>query len=159
ADFFLSLPAADQAELLEAMPAAEKRTWLRTLAPHDAAHVVRAAGDEAGKDLLSLIDEPTRHEVCGLLAHAEDSAGGLMDPRYARLRAEMTVEEALWYLRQQLRERRHTLSYAYVLDEDRRLVGVVPHWRRLVEREAAPGREVMTRDVGSSPEDLPPPAV
>jgi magnesium transporter len=154
-DFFLSLPAADQAELLTSMPAAEKRTWIRALPPHDASHVVRAAGERLGGVLLSLLDEQTRHEVCGLLAHADDRAGGLLDPRYARLRAEMTMEEALWYLRQQLRERRHTLSYAYVLDEDQRLVGVVPYWQLLVEDEAAAVRDIMKRDVVSIREDLP----
>jgi magnesium transporter len=137
------------------MPTAERRTWIRALPPHDAAHVVRAAGERSGRVLLSLLDETTRHEVIGLIAHAEDSAGGLMDPRYARLRAEMTVEEALWYLRQQLRERRHTLTYAYVLDEAQRLVGVVPHWQLLVESEAAAVRDIMKKDVISIREDLP----
>jgi magnesium transporter len=102
-----------------------------------------------------LLDEPTRHEILGLLAHAEDSAGGLMDPRYARLRAEITVEEALWYLRQQLRERRHTLTYAYVLDEGQHLVGVVPHWQLLVENEEAAVSDIMKKDVISIREDLP----
>jgi magnesium transporter len=154
-DFFLTLPPIDQAELLAGMPAAEKRTWIRALPPHDAAHVIRAAGDRLGRMLLSLLDEPTRHEILGLLAHAEDSAGGLMDPRYARLRAEITVEEALWYLRQQLRERRHTLTYAYVLDEGQHLVGVVPHWQLLVENEEAAVSDIMKKDVISIREDLP----
>jgi magnesium transporter len=154
-DFFLALGAADQAELLATMAAAEKRTWIRVLPPDDAADVVQAAADEDKPALLALLDEATRREVSALLAHAEDRAGGLMDPRYSRLRADMTIDEAVRYLRQQLRERRHSLPYAYVLDSDQRLLGVVPFWQLLVEGGTATVRAVMKTDVVSIQQDLP----
>src|SRR5262249_28678071 len=47
------------------------------------------------------------------------------NPRYARARAEMTIEEAFSYLRRQVRERPESLHYAYVIDQDQRLGGVV----------------------------------
>jgi magnesium transporter len=154
-DFFLALGAADQAELLATMAPAEKRTWIRVLPPDDAADVVQAATDEDKPALLGLLDEATRREVSALLAHAEDRAGGLMDPRYSRLRADMTIDEAVRYLRQQLRERRHSLPYAYVLDTDQRLLGVVPFWQLLVESGTATVRAVMKTDVVSIQQDLP----
>jgi magnesium transporter len=154
-DFFLALGAADQAELLAMMAAAEKRTWIRVLPPDDAADVMQAASDEDRPALLALLDEATRREVSALLAHAEDRAGGLMDPRYSRLRADMTIDEAVRYLRQQLRERRHSLPYAYVLDTDQRLLGVVPFWQLLVESGTATVRAVMKTDVVSIQQDLP----
>jgi magnesium transporter len=154
-DFFLALNAADQAELLATMAPAEKRTWIRVLPPDDAADVLQAASDEERATQLALLDDATRREVSALLAHAEDRAGGLMDPRYSRLRADMTVDEAVRYLRQQLRERRHSLPYAYVLDADQRLVGVVPFWQLLVENGGASVRNIMKPDVVTIPEDLP----
>ena len=78
-----------------------------------------------------------------------------MDPRYARLRADMTVDEAVRYLRKQLIERRHSLPYAYVLDPDQRLVGVVPYWQLLVESGTASVRDIMKKDVVSISQDLP----
>jgi magnesium transporter len=153
-DFFLSLNAADQAELLSTMAPAEKRTWIRVLPPDDAADVMRAASESERADLLALLDEATRLEVSALLAHAEDSAGGLMDPRYSRLRADMSVDEAVRYLRKQLIERRHSLPYAYVLDADQRLRGVVPFWQLLVENGTAQVRDIMKKDVVSIREDL-----
>ena len=75
--------------------------------------------------LLALLDEPTRREVNALLAYAEDEAGGLMSPRYVRLRPEMTVDEAISYLRRAARERVETIYYIYVLDAEQRLLGVV----------------------------------
>jgi len=124
-DFFLSLRSRDQAELLLELPSPERRSWLRLLAPDDAADVVQEAPREEWPDLLALLDEPTRREVSALLAYAEDDAGGLMSPRYARLRPEMTIDEAIAYLRRQARERPGSLTYSYVLDQEQRLLGVV----------------------------------
>ena len=47
-----------------------------------------------------------------------------MNPRFARLRPEETIDEAITYLRQQL-SHVETIYYAYVLDEGQRLLGVV----------------------------------
>ncbi len=60
-----------------------------------------------------------------LLAYAEDDAGGLMSPRFARVRPDMTVDEAISYLRRQARERVETIYYVYVLDGAQHLLGVV----------------------------------
>jgi magnesium transporter len=154
-DFFLALGAQDQAELLATMAPAEKRTWIRVLPPDDAATVLRVASDEERAALLALLDEATRREVSALLAHDEDLAGGLMDPRYSRLRADMSVDEAVRYLRKQLIERRHSLPYAYVLDPEQRLLGVVPFWQLLVEGGTSQVRDVMRKDVVAIREDLP----
>jgi magnesium transporter len=126
-DFFLSLSAGDQAELLLALPAAERRSWIRLLAPDDAADLVQQVAPEQREELLALLDEPTRHDVSGLLAYAEDDAGGLMNPRYARLRPDMTVDEAITYLRRHAAERTETLTYAYVLSADNKLLGVLSY--------------------------------
>jgi magnesium transporter len=154
-DFFLALVAADQAELLATMAPAEKRTWIRVLPPDDAADVIRASSEEERASLLALLDDATRREVSALLALAEDRAGGLMDPRYSRLRADMTVDEAVRYLRQQLIERRHSLPYAYVLDPDQRLRGVLPFWQLLVESGTSQVKDIMKTEVVSIQEDLP----
>ncbi len=124
-EFFLSLRSRDQADLLLELPSPERRSWLRMLAPDDAADVIQEAPREDWPDLLGLLDEPTRREVSALLAYAEDDAGGLMSPRYARTRPEMTIDEAIAYLRRQARERPESLYYAYVLDQEQRLLGVV----------------------------------
>ena len=42
--------------------------------------------------------------MTALLAYSEDNAGGLMNPRYVRLRHDMTVDEAISYVRKQMRE-------------------------------------------------------
>src|SRR2546422_9323090 len=124
-DLLLSLPARDQVELILETSPGERRSWMRLLPPDDAADVVQAAPEAEREGLLALLDDPTRKEVAALLAYAEDDAGGLMNPRYARLRPDMSVDEAITYLRRQARERLETIYYMYVLDAEQRLLGVV----------------------------------
>jgi magnesium transporter len=123
-DFFLSLGAEAQAFLLLALPAAERRVWMRLLPPDDAADLVQAVSAERRLELLTVLDEPTRKEVSALLAYAEDQAGGLMSPRFARLRPDMFVDEAIAYLRRQA-PMLETVYYIFVVDPEQRLLGVV----------------------------------
>ena len=124
-ELFLNLSAADQAELLPAIPVAERRSFLRLLAFDDAADVIQNLEPEERENALALLDAPTRHNVSALLAYAEDEAGGLMNSNYVRLRPEMTVNEAITYLRTQARTRVETIYYAYVLSQDQMLLGVL----------------------------------
>jgi magnesium transporter len=153
-DFFWNLSAQDQVELLLELPAVERRGWMRFLAPDDAADVVQAAPEEERDGLLALLDDSTRKEVTALLAYAEDQAGGLMSPRFARVRPDMTADEAISYLHKQARERVETIYYVYVLDAQQRLVGVVS-FRQLFE---APGgmkvRDLMQTEVVTVSEQM-----
>jgi magnesium transporter len=124
-DFFVSLPAADQAALLLHFRPGQRRQWMRLLEPDDVADVIQEAGDPHKGGLLALLDVLTRKEVTALLAYEEDEAGGLMSTRYARLRPQMTADEAISFLRRQARVAVETIYYAYVLDPDQRLLGVV----------------------------------
>ncbi|HYG64912.1 MAG TPA: magnesium transporter [Thermoanaerobaculia bacterium] len=152
-DFFLELRSADQLALLLGLPAAARRSWMRLLAPDDAADLLQEATPEVRAELLSLLDAPARQEVSALLAYEEDDAGGLMSPRYARVRPEMTVDEAIGYLRKQA-QTVETLHYAYVLDPRQCLLGVIS----LRDLFAAPGNarvsEVMQTGLVSVEEQM-----
>ena len=152
-DFFLSLSAQEQSDLILALAPGERRTWMRLLAPDDAVDVVQSSPHEARESLLQELDETTRREVLALLAYAEDDAGGLMNPRFARVRPEMTIDEAISYLRRQTREKVETVYYAYVLDAQQHLLGVAS-LRQLFQ--AAPDKrvaDVMSRDLVTVAED------
>jgi len=124
-DFFLSLSAHDQAELLLNVPPIDRRSWVRLLPPDDVADVLQSMDKTHYEDVLPYLDDQTRKEVSALLAYAEDNAGGLMNPRFARLRPEMNLDEAISYLKRQTREQIETIYYTYVLDEQQHLLGVV----------------------------------
>jgi magnesium transporter len=153
-DFFLSLDTRTQAELLAVMPANERQLWMRQLPPDDAADVLQSEPSELRDELFRLLDEPTRREVSALLAYAEDEAGGLMSPRYVRLRPEMSVDEAISYLRRAARERAETIYYIYVLDAEQRLLGVVSFRELFAAAPERLVRDVMRTHVVTVREDL-----
>lgn len=125
-ELFLSLNTHDQAELLQEFSTPlEKRSWVRLLAPDDVADLIQELDASYREDILGLLDPQTRREVTALLAYAEDNAGGLMSSRFARLRPDMTADEAISYLRLQSKTQVETIYYAYVLDSNQKLQGVV----------------------------------
>ncbi len=145
-DFFMGRSARAHALLLQELPERERRLWVRLLPPDDAVDLIQELPPERRGEFLSLLDDRTRNEVRALLAYAEDQAGGLMSPRFARLRPEMPVDEAVSYLRKHVHEHPETIYYAYVLDPEQHLLGVVS----LRELLAAPPKklvsDVMQRD-------------
>jgi magnesium transporter len=140
-DLFLSFGPDDQIELVGDLPLVEKRSWVRLLALDDAADFIQKVPAENRQEILMLLDEVSRQEVMGLMAYAEDEAGGFMNPRYFRLRPDMSVEEAIRYLRAQARTPVETIYYAYVLDYEQKLLGVVSFRELLLARPEEMDRE------------------
>src|SRR5262245_31073535 len=153
-ELFLSLDARAQCELLLVLPANERQLWMRQLPPDDAADLLQAAPAELREALLRLLDEPTRREVSALLAYAEDEAGGLMSPRYVRLRPDMSVDEAIKYLRRAARERAETIYYIYVLDAEQRLLGVASFRELFSAPPERTVRDVMRTNIVTVRDDL-----
>jgi magnesium transporter len=153
-EFFLDSPAADQRQLLTLAPGPERRAWLRILPPDDAADLIQLHPRGERPGLLALLDDATRSEVTALLAYAEDDAGGLMNPRFARVRPDMTVDQAISYLRRQARDRVVTIYYAYALDADQRLLGVVSFRDLFAARPEQTVADVMRREVITVRDDM-----
>ncbi len=104
---------------------------LRTLPPSDTARVLSAMS--------------TAQEVTPLLGHADESAGGLMTRGYVALHPEMTVHQAITFmrLRKPLADEAY---YLYVLDAANHLQGVVNLRELMVSEPETPIVEVMTKD-------------
>lgn len=141
-ELFLHLSALDQVELVEKSPDYELRSWLRLLPLDDITDFLQNVRPEKQPRVLNLLDERVRHEVTGLLAYAEDVAGGLMNPEYIRLRPHMTMVEAIEYIRAQAKTR-NKIYYAYVLDNNQVLRGVISIRDMLLESPNKTVQEIM----------------
>jgi magnesium transporter len=153
-EFFFALDAYDQAGLVRLLPPAEQRLWMRVLAPDDAADLIQELPEEERATLLQQLDPQTRKEVGALLAYEEDEAGGLMNPRYARLRPDWSVDEAITYLRRQTRQQVESLYYAYVVDGGEELLGTISFRELITARGDARVREVMKTDLVTVREEM-----
>jgi len=153
-DFFLSLSRHDQNSLFQDFTRGERRLWIRFLAPDDAADVMQEANDDLRGELLSLVDESVRREIKALLSYNEDEAGGLMNPRFARVRPDMLVAEAIRYVRKQALTKIDPVHYVYVLDSQQKLLGVLSLRQLFV---AAPEKrifEVMEKELVTVPDEM-----
>ncbi len=153
-ELFLSLAAVDQAELIEEGHSREKRSWVRLLAPDDVADLIQEMEPKYREEILGLLDAQTRREVTALLAYAEDNAGGLMSSRFVRMRADMSVDEAISYLRIQAKTQVEMIYYAYVVDADQTLLGIVSFRELFAAAPHKKIREMMKTDLIKVPVGL-----
>ncbi len=153
-EIFLNLSSHDQYELIADMASLERRSWVRLLAPDDTADLIQEFNPDERAQLLVLLDEVARKEVIALLAYAEDDAGGLMSSRFVRLRPDMSVDEAIRYIRVQARTPVETIFYAYVIGTDNVLQGAVSFRELLLSPPNKLVREIMTTDLVTIPEDM-----
>ncbi|ADE15919.1 magnesium transporter [Nitrosococcus halophilus Nc 4] len=152
-NFFHRLTPLEQSQLLMELSPLDRRRWFLTLAPDDAADVIQESPLLMRRELLDMLDVRTRREVFHLLHYAEDVAGGIMSPRFARVRPEASVEEALIALRMQALNQTETIYYAYVVDREERLCGVISIRELFSARSHIKVADLMHTEVVSVPED------
>lgn len=96
---------------------------VEAMSPDDRNHLLRRLDPAVSDQLLRLVDEADRREIAALASHGENTAGAIMTPDYAWLPGGLTVEEALERLRLQAPDR-ETIYYIYIVDDQRRILGV-----------------------------------
>ncbi|MBK9141214.1 MAG: magnesium transporter [Candidatus Melainabacteria bacterium] len=151
---FGALTVKDQAEMIRTLPVDRKRMAIRVLDPDDAADLLQHLQANEREELLALLDTSARAEVRALLAYSEDVAGGLMNPRFVRVRPPMTVTEAISYVRKQLASDVATASYLYVLDFSQKLLGVLSMKELMMAPAGKKIQELMRKDFVSVAEGL-----
>lgn len=72
---------------------------------------------DLGKELISLLSPEGKSEVAALLSYPEDSVGRLMTTDYVAINKDITVEEALQYIRR-YGNNSETIDVIYILDDD-----------------------------------------
>ncbi len=122
---FEELTAREQVDMIGTLSTDAQRLAVRVLDPDDAADLLQSVDFAQRQKLLALLDASARAEVTALLAYAEDVAGGLMNPRFIRVRPHMNVQEAIMYVRKQVTTNPATSSYVYVLSNEQKLMGVI----------------------------------
>jgi magnesium transporter len=133
---FRDLPVASAATALEESEPELQRELLRLVEPARAADIVEEMQPDAAADLLSILSDeesakilaemegPEAREVEQLLTYDENSAGGMMNTEYLRLRPAMTVQVALDSVREQAKEIAQVHD-CFVVMRDRKLAGVL----------------------------------
>jgi magnesium transporter len=124
AEIFAYFPMEAQLKLVAGAGRERMAHIIEEMSHDDRANLLRRLPAPVQESLLRLIDEADRRDIAKLIEYPENTAGAIMTTDYAWLPANITVEEALERLRLQAPDR-ETIYYVYLVDEQRRLQGVV----------------------------------
>ncbi len=130
ADILEEMDPEDAADVLEEMPADE------------AVDIIHRLDPEARMELIAKLEPYFTDEVRQLLEYPTDTVGGHMTSSFASLPLGMTAGEAIERIRQ-LNEELEDLSYVYIVDDDRKLVGVLSFRELVFNRPGAGLADVM----------------
>ncbi len=150
-----ALPAELSSQALAEMPEeAHASETLAALDPGRAAAIVRELDDDDAADILGELDPSQQEQILSgmreertdvdrLLRYDEETAGGRMTSHVVTVPASATAEQALEEIRRQAEEVEHFYQ-VFVVDRDRKLVGVLPFKDLVISRPERPVRSFMT---------------
>ena len=119
------LPAQLQVEILGDIDENLASRLVSKLPHDDAADVLGNMEDDDTEAFLENLPKKFSSEVQELLTYNEDTAGGIMNPLVLTVYSNMTVQEALDTIRIKAEKENMELYYAYVVDKNDHLVGVL----------------------------------
>ncbi|MDL2209591.1 magnesium transporter [Desulfovibrio sp. OttesenSCG-928-O18] len=111
-------------DILESMPPEIAGEFLARMSPDDAADVLDELEEDHRDELLSSLDTEDAEEIRTLMAYDPDTAGGVMNTEVFALEQQLTVDQAIARMRAGI-EDTEIPYYAYIVDDDHHLVGVL----------------------------------
>ncbi|ADH87105.1 magnesium transporter [Desulfurivibrio alkaliphilus] len=154
--FFELLPIEEQAEVFGYFNSAFQQEMVDVLSPRRLAELVSVMDADERVDFFNKLDEEHQQAIMPCLAQAEredirklasyreGTVGAVMTSDYAALTADLTVARALEKLRREAPDK-ETIYNAYVVDEQRRLLGVVSLKDLILARPEAKVQDLMNR--------------
>jgi magnesium transporter len=143
-DVFEYLPQEVQQELINSLHATQVSQIVEAMSPDDRAELFDELPAGVVKRLLQQLSSEERRATATILGYPEGTAGRVMTTEYVQLREGLTVGEALQKIRL-LDEDKETIYYAYVTDNNHKLVQVVSLRQLLFSIPT-----VLIRDIASS---------
>ena len=145
-DALLEMSEDGQVEVMQGLARGLATRIISEMPPDDAVDLLADLPDKTSEALLASMSPVKAGQLRRLLAHGEDTAGGLMTPEAMRLNEELTVGEVLERLRE-TPENVEMIYYLYFQDEKNRLTGVCSLRELIIADLDMPVREIMHRNL------------
>lgn len=149
ADLVPGLSEEEQSEVFETLSLPQAAEVLEELDPDDLADTLQAVEahdpEHAGR-LRTLLEPQTLAVADALTGYDEEEAGGLMTPEFISVRATMTADQVLRFLRR-MEPSAETVYYLYVVDRENRLKGVLSLRQLIVAAPDVQVHQIMDEDV------------
>lgn len=155
-DVLPDLDDSTREDLLEDLDEQKLTQIVDEMEPDEAADVVAELPEEVAERVLESVSEEVSQEVKELLQHEEDTAGGLMTLEVVTVHQNATIDEAITAIRHTANEVHEIgrFHYVYAIDDETKLVGVVPFGRLLIARSDRRVSDIMERDVVAVSQDM-----
>jgi magnesium transporter len=124
ADSIAEMEDRDQKLLMEHLNHGLAARIVEEMAPDDATDLLEDLEDDLQQAILKRVPEEERAELKTLLTFDPDTAGGVMNTEVVILDQDLTPDEAIAKLREEV-EDKEIPYYAYLTDKKDRLVGVI----------------------------------
>lgn len=141
-EVFVYLPMSLQLKHVRTLNRSESSELFNGMPPDERADLFMRLTDEEQQRVLPALAQAEREDIRRLISYKEGTAGAIMTSEYATLRADQSIEEALLELRR-IAPDRETIYTSYVVDEDRRLIGVTSLRDLILAEPQARVRDVM----------------
>ena len=152
-EILLEVSDSVRESLIQDMDKAELLAAAESLDTDEIADIAADLPHDVIQELLTMLDAQKRAHLQSALAYPEDTVGALMDFEMVTIRADVTLEVALRYLRR-LGELPDQLDKLFVVDRDDAIIGVLPLKRLLTTDPEASVAAIMVEDfVKFHPED------
>lgn len=145
-DILLEVSDAVRESLIEVMDTHELVAAAEQLDADELADLAPDLPQQVVYEVMDGLDSKEREQLQSALSYTEDQVGSLMDFELVKIRADVTLEVVLRYLRRFEQLPDHT-DKIFVVDEDNRVQGVLPLKTLLVSDPDAQVDAVMARDV------------
>lgn len=145
-EIFEHISLRRQEMLVESLELPKLTELLEHMSSDDRVDLMSRMSPERCESVMRLLASSERNEIRKLLSYDESSAGSIMTTEYASLPANITVREAIDKLRQQA-PNSETIYYVFILDEHRRLEGLISLRELILARPDIHLADIMERDV------------
>lgn len=151
AEFFenLEIDEEDYEALFETMNATYASQVLEQMSYDNAVDILNQLSKKKIASLLMLMNRDEAKEIKALLHYDEDTAGGIMTTEYISLTINTPVHEALMRVKDQAPDA-ETIYVIFVVDEDKKLVGVISLRDLIIAENDAYIEDIMSERVISA---------
>ena len=148
ADTFVEMESDMQEKLIKSFSDTELKGVLNELYMDDAVDLVEEMPANVVRRILAQADPEMRKSINELLKYPEDSAGSIMTTEFVALLPHLTAADAITSIRRTGMDK-ETVNTCYVIDQSRKLLGVVTLRTIVMAREDQTMEELMEENVVS----------
>ena len=145
AEVFVELDSDEQELLIRGFSNSELKEVLDELYLDDAVDIVEEMPAGVVKRILQHADPETRKGINEILKYPDDSTGSIMTTEFVDLKETMTVADALKRIRRTGPDK-ETINVSYVIDDERRLIGLLTIRTLLLAEEDDVIGDIMERN-------------